>query len=86
MLEFFVYMTVAVTGMTCAAHDTGQNKAVFASPTIPLVSTTYADRGRLIYRAAPKPNQDLAWIALHANERALQYGKPGRKVHIQCVA
>lgn len=86
ILEYIVSVVVASTGMTCAAHDNAQNKAVYAGPNTPLVSTTYTDRGNaLAYRAAPA-RQSLAMLALRTNERAMQAGKPGRKVRVQCVA
>lgn len=86
ILEYFVSVIVASTGMTCAAHDNAQNKAVYAGPNTPVVSTAYTDRGNgLVYETAPA-RESLAMLALRTNERAMQAGKPGRKVRVQCVA
>lgn len=85
ILEVIVGTLTALTGWTCAGHDNVQNKAVYGGPNVPTTTTTYSEDGRLVYTDAPGPRQNRAWLALHLNERALQYGKPGRKVRVSCV-
>lgn len=85
ILEVIVATATAFTGWTCAGHDNAQNKAVYAGPNVPLTTTTYTDNGPLVYADAPTRHQNRAWLALHVNERALQYGKPGRKVRVSCI-
>lgn len=84
ILETIVALTIAATGGTCAGHDNAKNKAVWGGP-YGITTTTYTDNGRIRYRRAPGRNNNAAWIALHANERALQVGAPGRKVRVSCV-
>lgn len=74
------------TGMTCAAIDNGPNTAAWAVPSGRVVTSHYSDRGdRLIYRPAPGPRQNRAWIALHNAEASLGVGAPGRKVRLACT-
>jgi hypothetical protein len=88
ILNALVVLTVALTGDTCASIDNRTNVAVWASKHkhgIMYHRTTYTEDGRLRYANAPGPNDNAAWMALHAAERALTVGKPGHKVPVRCV-
>jgi len=84
ILETIVAVTVALTGTSCAAIDNATNKAVWDSPTTPLVSTTYRDDGVLMYDAPYPTDVPTALAIVHA-EDSLQEGAPGRKIPIRCV-
>lgn len=86
ILEAIVATVVGFTGGTCAGHDNAQDKAVWGSPRAGVTTTHYDDRGEwLVYADAPGRKQNREWLALHLNERAMTYGKPGRKVRVSCV-
>lgn len=73
------------TGQSCAAIDNRANTAAWKVPGKPVVTATYSDEGeRLVYRPAPGPRQNSAWLALHTAEGSLLVGKPGPKRRIAC--
>jgi len=84
-LALIVLTLANLTGGTCAAMDNGPNVVAFTGTDGAVVSGTYSDMGeRLVYRPAPGPVDDEAWMALHAAEEAQAYGTPAHKLTVAC--
>ena len=84
ILETLIAAAVFITGGSCAAIDNASNKMVWDSPDAPLVSTTYSNEGTMLIPKANYPKNVDALLSLIHAEEALQIGKAGRKVRMQC--
>jgi len=84
ILEIMVAVSVAVTGGSCAAIDNATNQAVWDSPSIEQVSTTYRDIGILDYNTTFPTDPDTI-LALVTLEGTLQDSGIGRKIRVECI-
>ena len=73
----FALIAAALTGGTCAAHDSRLQAAAWATTgQLPHATTYTVSGGRLRYASAPGPTDNLAWRALHASENRMLEGLP----------
>jgi hypothetical protein len=84
-LATLAVLASTITGQPCAAIDNKANAAAWKVPGQRVVTTTYSDNGdRLVYRPAPGPRNNRAWLALHTAEATLTIGQPGPKLRVAC--
>lgn len=85
-LAILATLASMMTGQPCAAIDNTANAAAWKVPGHRVVVSHYSDEGeRLVYRPAPGPRQNRAWLALHTAEASLSIGKAGPKTRLACI-